>query len=629
MRLFPQVSPFPTIGSAFVSLILGFVLLSALVLWLDRRFKRISTTRSYEGIFDWGTAGIFLLAGLPTLILFFYGPQASFFRSESVSISATNYFVCLEWSFLLRISLPALWLYWRLKGPGLAWGMIAFLALSFREWFYWQAPMLLGAEGYTHNASAFIKREFASYLGIAATFAQVILLSRYYRRPWLLGVIWLHSQILFFETGHLLAHSSVVGGEGARLVRLVGDILPQSLSLLFLCVAMGIIVSRPKRLSDNTTSNNNSVEWKNVVRSLKRCRPLEDPLGTVRNIFGRWVLLVGGVLLAWTFLAGFVIIMSDGQNEQAEAFVANSIVHSVQMTLIGLVVFALTPSGETRPNAFFVRAFRRDDQTSRLRDLICVALGPTGRLLGIRDPRQRFGVFTRLFAILEGAFRYMGSNRCDLEGADRNWLARVLATLHLRHVDMVIIDLREATEAVTIELKVVVQAMTPLRVIWLVDDSHAPDEWRQKVHQLTLGSVDADAPLNLLNVKEAEASPPSTVIEIVTRVLTESSDPRHSAAWQQALVQAHTLARSHVAEGDWKTPWYETLGGAFCIMAIALAFVVPVMQADEILRIIVMAPLLLAGLFITIRTLISGAKAIGRRRMLRRLGKMLASERGW
>ena len=83
------------------------------------------------------------------------------------------------------------------------------------------------------------------------------------------------------------------------------------------------------------------------------------------------------------------------------------------------VVFLLTPRSATSPSAFIVRAFRRDEQTGQLRDRVSVALGPKGRLLGIRDPRRRFGFFTRFFALMEGAFRYLGSNHCDLEGGSQ------------------------------------------------------------------------------------------------------------------------------------------------------------------------------------------------------------------
>ena len=123
-------------------------------------------------------------------------------------------------------------------------------------------------------------------------------------------------------------------------------------------------------------------------------------------------------------------------------------------------------------------------------------------------------------------------------------------------------------------------AMTPLRVIWLMDDTHPREEWVQRIHQLTDGGVDAGAPLHLLDVGGATAPDTRAVMEIVDRVLAGSLDAQHMDEWRQALEQAHTLARSHVPNRDWRTWWFETMPGVFWIAVLVLGGASRVARSD-------------------------------------------------
>lgn len=621
---------FPSMAGAFLFSLGAFLVLGALLLWWDKsRMRRwqskvpnASPVLIRERAFDGGTACVFLLTSLSAWFL----PHASPFKW---------YDHAAPW--VLGGCVQGAWIAYRRKGPGAAWGGLLVLEGLFIALFASQLPLLTGTLPWAPYIWEWISR-YRVAIGLVTAVLQVWLLSRYYLRGWLLLPAWVYSQAWRLMVPWLMMDyrtaTKAVGHVGVS--DRVFSLLLQLPLMILGALAIGVVLARPK-CREPAPSAGWSAEFEVTQRSLKRCRPLEDPVRTVRALLGRWGLLIGAPILTWASTVIVLALLADAANRDGDAgsprleVAVGLIVPALQMTVIGFVVWLLTPSSETRPNAFFVRAFRRDDQTSRLRDLVSVALGPNGRMLGIRDPRKRFGAFTRLFALLEGALRYLGSNRCDLEGGDHNWLARVLATLHLRKVDVVLIDLREATAAVTVELKVVTQAMTPLRVIWLIDDTQPLEAWRQRIHQLTEGGVDADAPLNLLDVREATEGNSRAVLEMVERVLTEGSHPLHADEWQQAVIQAHQLARTHVQEGDWNTSWFETLAGGFWVVAALLAIVIPLLQALDlsVAGVVVMLSVLVVGLVLLVRTLISGTQALLRRRRMIRLGRELAPHRGW
>jgi hypothetical protein len=603
-----------SLAGQFLSGLLLLLLFGGAIAWWNARGEGpLLEGRASRG-FDWATALVFFLSVVIARELFGY-----WFHSLSKAGPSVWQVYYRGLVTVIAGALQGLWLHRKVSRLGKAW-----MALSVMEGLV-QVWTALAFERYGPSYLSMQQQEmfFRCYWAVIVVM-RVVILSRHYRHAWLLVVAGVYGQ-----AGWTLLARMV---EPFRRLSTPLDFIKfyalAWLTPLLQALAMGAALASPRwrewRASLDRLSGKAREGLRETLQSLARCRPLEDPILSLRSIFG-WM---GGLLFApWGYFAGYLLLARAGNDEALGVALAVGVA-ALPYLITAPIVFLLTPRLVTSPNAFIVRAFRRDEQTGHLRDRVSAALGPRGRLFGIRDPRRRFGFVTRCFALMEGAFRYLGSNHCDLEAADRNWLARVLATLAFRQINFVLIDLREITEAVTVEVRVVVLAMTPRRVIWLMDDTRPREEWVRRIHEMTEGGVDADAPLHLLNVDEAVTPESRSVIETVDRVLAESAGPQHAEEWRQALEQAHTLARSHVASRDWRTWWFETLPGVFWIAAAILGGASAFLEASGLKGVGVLV-VAIPGLVLIVRTLISGARAIGRRQRLRALGKLLAPARGW
>lgn len=91
--------------------------------------------------------------------------------------------------------------------------------------------------------------------------------------------------------------------------------------------------------------------------------------------------------------------------------------------------FALLIKPTGRPNAIYLRAFRTDTATAKLRAVIAAILGPDFRLSGIRPPSERSSVVTHFALPGFLALKYGGSKFMELE-AGEDWMARLWKTYH-------------------------------------------------------------------------------------------------------------------------------------------------------------------------------------------------------
>jgi type IV pilus assembly protein PilA len=203
-------------------------------------------------------------------------------------------------------------------------------------------------------------------------------------------------------------------------------------------------------------------------------KPLADPL----RVFGAFTLVEVLALLAFLLL--------HKTTQLALMCVPLS---------IGLAI-ALVAAPRRRPNAIYLRAFRGDRTTSRLRTLLIAVLGSEFRLSGIRPPRKKSSVFLRFFLPGIVALRYAGSLYMDLEAGD-DWMARLWKTYQSTRV--VFIDARDMTTYVHQEIRLTLLTMGYERCIFLIDDKRTEAEWRT-----VLSEIAATGPLPkqllLLNV---------------------------------------------------------------------------------------------------------------------------------
>jgi type II secretion system protein G len=210
--------------------------------------------------------------------------------------------------------------------------------------------------------------------------------------------------------------------------------------------------------------------------SLARCKPLSDPVRALASMLPVLALIPVAIILviAWTERvdeAGYLI------------FVLITLV-AVSSTPLGFWLFFRTANREP---AIYLRAFRSDRQARRLRSLLKAALGSGFRLCGIRPPRERSHLLIRLVAQNLVAFRYIGSESFELEGDDRDWMARLLSTY--AKSAFVFVDLRDLTEHVENEIRLSYLAMGPERCVFLIDSNRAKDEWLQVLHAVVGGDV--------------------------------------------------------------------------------------------------------------------------------------------
>jgi type IV pilus assembly protein PilA len=205
---------------------------------------------------------------------------------------------------------------------------------------------------------------------------------------------------------------------------------------------------------------------------LKHTRPLSDPLQTI-TILTIAIAVVLGVI-AWP---GFGIWAALGMTLSALSFTP---------------LFA--PLG--KPNAIYLRAFRTDKATEKLRAELAAILGPAFRLTGIRPPRERSSVFMHFLLPGIVAMKYAGSRFMELEAGD-DWMARLWKTYQTTR--LVFIDIREMTPFVHQEIQLTLQTVEASRSVFVVDQQIPEQERRHLVAEIAGPECDP-AQLQLLDV---------------------------------------------------------------------------------------------------------------------------------
>jgi hypothetical protein len=217
---------------------------------------------------------------------------------------------------------------------------------------------------------------------------------------------------------------------------------------------------------------------------LSLTKPLADP----GRLTARLMAGAGGVLV----LLGVVFaIMNTALVGPAAAISALAIL-APAAGLLGVGLLA-HPSG--KPNAIYLRAFRTDRATTRLRVELAAILGPGYRLSGIRPPKKKTSLFFRFLVPGLVALRYAGSKFMELEAGD-DWMARLWKTY--QQTRLVFIDCRDLTTHVHLEIQMTLQTMGVERCLFIVDP-HKPDEEWRRIIVAVAGPESQDVPFRLIH----------------------------------------------------------------------------------------------------------------------------------
>jgi hypothetical protein len=190
-------------------------------------------------------------------------------------------------------------------------------------------------------------------------------------------------------------------------------------------------------------------------------RRLGDPVLLFR-VFLKWFLLLAILRVLFQFISG------NGPDDRSL---------SVLLTL-PITVFLLAALPNRRTNAFYLRAFRGDDNTADVRKAIQAALGNGYRLSGIRSPGHRWPQWLRslnrwIFCLHYSSVRYM-----NLE-ANHDWLSRLWRSL--ADARCAFVDLADVTELVAVEIRLACRALGFERILFLGDKSRSIEAWQDYV----------------------------------------------------------------------------------------------------------------------------------------------------
>ena len=213
-----------------------------------------------------------------------------------------------------------------------------------------------------------------------------------------------------------------------------------------------------------------------AAEAVARKQAVDDKKRLMAKPLGAWFIrgdqiqpLLDPTRVTWRFL--IILALIGGVRIFARLMSSTSI---EALDVLVLVAFScpliahlslLTP--ERGPKVFYLRAFRSDLDSQRLRASLRAILGPNHHLTGIRPPREHSYFLIRILFTLWDGFRSLGSPYFELEADDRNWIVRLLASY--RDGRFVFIDLRDLTPFVEDEIRLSYLAFGLHRCIFVAD----------------------------------------------------------------------------------------------------------------------------------------------------------------
>ncbi|HEX4917978.1 MAG TPA: hypothetical protein VFV43_08800 [Limnobacter sp.] len=186
-------------------------------------------------------------------------------------------------------------------------------------------------------------------------------------------------------------------------------------------------------------------------------KPLSDPLYTLRP-YVAFLIAIQLVVAAGFFVFGVVLGQLESLIQAGIGLIAPAFL---------LVVYALALPRQAT-NVFYLRSFKKDASSHKVREMLEVALGGDFRLSGIRDPKKRVPHFLKPIVLVPMMLAYAGSKYLNLE-AQEDWKARLWRSL--ADARGVVLDVRELTEFVIEEIELVLACMSPERILFVVQNT--------------------------------------------------------------------------------------------------------------------------------------------------------------
>ena len=276
--------------------------------------------------------------------------------------------------------------------------------------------------------------------------------------------------------------------------------------------------------------------------SLARCKPLSDPVRAFANVVPIWGMIIS--LVAMLLVAGY------GRNKGEDVGAIFYFFSLVAALSTPLGFWCLFRTANHKP-VIYLRAFRSDRPAHRLRSLLKAALGSDFRLCGVRPPRERSHLLTRLLATNLVVFRYAGSESFELEADDRDWMARLLSSYS--RTAFVFIDLRDLTEHVEDEIRLSYLAMGLQRCVFLIDSKRTKEEWLQLLHAVLGGEATKQTDFIFLEYSDDEKVDAKIFVTEARSVIDRlPSDPVVISD------KAIAFAKERVGERNWATSFWHT-----------------------------------------------------------------------
>jgi type IV pilus assembly protein PilA len=324
---------------------------------------------------------------------------------------------------------------------------------------------------------------------------------------------------------------------------------------------------------------------------LVHVKPLADPVRVIT------ILMVVGSVIAGVIASVLY----------AQQFGIYGVLLGLPMAGVG-ISYALLIGPIGKPNAIYLRAFRTDRSTAKLRAELAAVLGPGYRLSGIRTPQKKTSVFLRFLVPGLVALNYAGSKFMELEAGD-DWMARLWKTYQTTR--LVFIDVRDVTIHVHNEIQMTIATMGAERCISIVGPGKTIEEWRALIAAI-VGPEYETAKFNLLDASDERMRSREMQADLKTIVAgLPPGVPGQTDRGRQFVLQ-HVPADLLKKSGQ-----FSVMSVASAIAAVALSVGVSTFAGLHHRQPYLLTPLIILGMVVTVRAML---RSVGRIRRLARAG---------
>ena len=194
---------------------------------------------------------------------------------------------------------------------------------------------------------------------------------------------------------------------------------------------------------------------------------LEDPARVLR-----WYLLGLTVLCVTAWSA--TVSLEERRSDDPPFLVT----HGVSLALIWFLLSTWRLLPGRRPDVFYLRSFRHDENTELIRIDLVRAFGRGIRVTGIRDPNRRSTKWLRQLNQLVFALRYSTPKYLNLEAGD-DWKERLWRSLTLARG--AIVDVSDLTSYVQDEVRMCFRTLGLDRLLFVGNDKKTVAGWQQLI----------------------------------------------------------------------------------------------------------------------------------------------------